>query len=178
MLNPIGTARAAEEPPERLLRREAELAEPAELELGDVMRVQRFEEARKALEEINPQSRAFQFLREPGALPSEAEIAQLEAAVRNEYIKRTCDFLFPGGKPIGQEGTNPYIRLLPGGLRAAQRDYDYLSSGGTDMPFNKGSMVRLSYGAGTITLRPITSSPSSPAVGVTVPDLDYYKIHY
>ncbi|RYC33466.1 hypothetical protein D3273_03060 [Lichenibacterium minor] len=177
-LNPVGTAQAAEEPPGRLLRREGEPAEPAELEPGEVMRVQRFNAAREALEKINPRSRAFQFLEKPGALPSEAEIAQLEAAVRDEYIKRTCDFLRPDGKPIGEQGTSSKIRVLPGGLIAAQRDYDYLSSGGASIPLRNGSMTQLPGGAGTITLRPVTSTPGSPAIDINVPGVIQRKLHY
>ncbi|WP_207210895.1 hypothetical protein, partial [Lichenibacterium minor] len=50
--------------------------------------------------------------------------------------------------------------------------------GGEQLPFTKGSMVRLPYGAGTITLRPITSTPLFLAIGITVPGSEYYKTHY
>ena len=111
-------------------------------------------------------------------MPTEAEIAQLEGAARDAAIKRTCDFLRPDGKPIGERGTSSKLRILNGGLTAAQRDYDYLSLGGTAVPLDNGSMVRLPGGAGTITLRPITSTPGSPAVDVNIPGIIQRKLHY
>ena len=80
LLNPIGTARAAEEPPEDVSRRSEELAEPADLQPDEVMRSQRFTAAWESLKQIDPDSRAFEFLRAPGASTTEAEITQLEGA--------------------------------------------------------------------------------------------------
>jgi hypothetical protein len=48
---------------------------------------------------------------------------------------------------------------MPGGLAAAQRDYDNLSAGSTVVPFDDGSMVRLPGEAGTVTLRPVIRFP-------------------
>ena len=178
LLNPIGTARAAEEPLEEGNRRLSETAEPADLQPGEVMQLQRFNTAWETLKQIDPDSRAFEFLRAPGALPTEAEIAQLEGAVRDAAIKRTCDFLRPDGKPIGERGTSSKIRVMSGGIGAAQQDYDYLSQGGTPVPFTEGSMVRLPYAAGMVTLRPLTSTPGSPAIDVNIPSAIYRRLHY
>ena len=178
MLTPIGTAEAAEEPPEEVNRRSEELAEPANLQPDEMMRSQRFAAAWETLKQIDPDNDAFRVLRAPGAPTTEAEIAQLEGAVRDAYVERVCTFLRPNGKLIGEEGTSPYIRRRPDGIQAAQRDFEYLSAGGTVVPFTKGSMVRLPYGAGTITLRPITSTPLFLAIGITVPGSEYYKTHY
>lgn len=177
LLNPIATAQAAEELPEEG-RRPEELAEPVDLQPGDVMRIQRFTAAWETLKQIDPDSRAFEFLRAPGALPTEAEITQLEGAARDAAIKRTCDFLRPDGKPIGERGTSSKIRLMSGGLTAAEQDYGYLSLGGTPVPVANGSMVRLPYAAGTVTLRPLTSMPESPAIDVNMPGIIYRRLHY
>lgn len=67
---------------------------------------------------------------------------------------------------------------MPGGLAAAQKDYDYLSEGGIPVPFNKGSMVRLPYGDGRVILRPTTSTQGSPAIDVVIPGIITRKLHY
>ncbi len=178
LLNPIGTVQAAEEPSEDVSRRSEELAEPADLQPDEVMRSQRFTAAWEALKQIDPDNDAFRILRAPGASTSEAEVERLERAVREAAIKRTCDFLRPDGKPIGERGTSSKIRVMSGGLAVAQQDYDYLSQIGTPVPFAEGSMVRLPYAIGTITLRPLTSTPGSPAIDVNIPGIIYRRLHY
>jgi len=67
---------------------------------------------------------------------------------------------------------------MPGGLAAAQRDYDNLSAGSTVVPFDDGSMVRLPGEAGTVTLRPVTSTPESPAIDINIPGVIRRRLHY
>ena len=166
-LNPIGTAWAQEDDPK------PELADP----LAELRR-ERYVNARMALRAIDPSNRALETLSAPDYVSSEADIARLEGAAREAAIARTCDFLRPNGQPIGQRGTSSSIRVLSGGRAAAQRDYDYLSVGGTAVPFDNGLMVRLPGSAGTVTLRPVTSTPGSPAIDVTIPGIIFRKLHY
>jgi hypothetical protein len=142
------------------------------------MRIQRFDAAWQSLKAIEPTSRDLETLEPPGYVPSEADVARIEEAVRNAYIKRTCDFLKPNGTPVGERGTSAKIRLLPGGLTAAQRDFDYLSLGSDPIPFNNGWMARLPGDAGVITLRPTTSTPESPAVDVNMQGVVRRRLHY
>ncbi len=86
LLNPIGTAEAAEEPLEDVDRRSEELAEPADLRSDEVMRSQRFTAAWEAIKEIDPDNDAFRILRVPGASTSEAEVERLERAVYKAKI--------------------------------------------------------------------------------------------
>ena len=66
---------------------------------------------------------------------------------------------------------------LAGGLPAAERDYAYLSVGGTPMPFTNGSMVRLPFSNSRIILRPVTSTPGSRAVEINIPGVIERKLH-
>ncbi len=135
-------------------------------------------QAWRSLKEIDPQNRALLRLEPPGYVATEADIARIEGAAKEAAIARTCDFLRPNGQPIGRPGSSTRTRLMFGGLSAAQRDYDYLSAGGTAAPFDDGSMVRLPGEAGTVTLRPVTSTPGSPAIDVNVPGVVRRKLHY
>ena len=60
----------------------------------------------------------------------------------------------------------------------ALRDFYDLRVGGKDVPFAKGSMVRLPYGGGTVTFRPVSSTDGSPAIDVNIPDVIRMKLHY
>ena len=86
LLNPIGTAQAAEEPPEHVNRRSEELAEPADLQPDEVMRSRRFTAAWEALKQIDPDNDAFRILRAPGASTTEAEVERLERTVHKAKI--------------------------------------------------------------------------------------------
>ena len=74
------------------------------------------------------------------AAPS-GDLAQLEGAARDAAIKRTCDFLRPDGKPIGERGTSSRIRVMSGGLTAAQQDYDYLYKAGVKGVYGPGTPI-------------------------------------
>ena len=174
-LNPIGIAQAQEIEPEEENRRPGE---PGESEPGDALLLQRYDAAWEALRAIDPSNRNLETMEPPGSIPTEADIARVEAAARDASIARTCDFLRPGGQPIGEEGTSPHIRELPGGLPMALRDFYDLRVGGKDVPFAKGSMVRLPYGGGTVTFRPVSSTDGSPAIDVNIPDVIRMKLHY
>ena len=173
MLNPIGTAWAQERDPDE--SREV-TEEPAELAMTS--RNARYNDALQSLKAIDPSNQNLSMLEPSGYIPTEAEIARVEAAAKEAAIARTCDFPRPDGQPIGQRGRSSKIRIMSGGLAAAQRDFDYLGVGGTGIAFDNGSMVRLPGGAGTVTLRPITSTPASPAIDINIPHVIQRKLHY
>ncbi|RYB03241.1 DUF1073 domain-containing protein [Lichenibacterium ramalinae] len=178
VLNPVGTAQAQTIPPEEPSRRLAEPTDPAEREPGEVVRVRNFVRAWQTLKEIDPTNRELETLEPPGYVASEADVARMESAAREAAIQRVCDFLRPDGKPIGERGTSTTVRVMSGGLPAAERDDAYLSVGGTPMPFANGSMVRLPFSDARITLRPVTSTPGSPAIGINTPGVVERKLHY
>ncbi len=174
MLNPIGTAHAAEAEGEGEGRPLAE-GPPDPME---PIRTARYVQAWRSLKEIDPDNRELEMLEPPGYVPTEADIARIEGAAKEAAIARTCDFLRPDGQPIGQRGRSSEIRVMSGGLPAAQRDYDYLSTGGTPLSMPDGSRVKLPGEAGFITLRPVTSTPGSPAIDINIPGVIFRKLHY
>src|SRR5207244_13474157 len=89
------------------------------------------------------------------------------------------DLLMPGGKPIGQAGTSPTVRRLPGGLPAAEALFRRLAEGGTpNTPSGyRGKGVDLT-GGGWIGLRPRSKSPNSPAIDISIPGVSFRKIHF
>ena len=142
------------------------------------IRTARYVQAWLSLKEIDPDNRELESLEPPSYVPTEADIARIEGAARQAAIARTCDFLRPNGQPIGRRGTSSDIRRMTGGLPAAQRDYNYLSTGGTPLAVPDGSRVKLPGEAGFITLRPVTSTPGSPAIDINIPGVIFRKLHY
>ena len=71
------------------------------------------------LREIDPNNPNLTYVANPGAAPSQAALARLNAAVETAAIKRVTDKVMPGGVPIGSPGQGPRVRELSGGLRAA-----------------------------------------------------------
>lgn len=69
------------------------------------------------------------------------------------------DILMPGGQHIGEAGSSPDIRVLPGGLAAARSMLERLTRDATDITPKtyKGKMFRTSDG-GRIGLRPASTS--------------------
>jgi hypothetical protein len=89
--------------------------------------------------------------------------------------------LMPDGKPIGQPGTTPGIREMPGGAQGAQDLFDQLSKGGTvtNNPRYPGTQVELPNNGGIVGIRPQSSSGDT-AVDVNIPRLNGIvdKIHF
>jgi hypothetical protein len=81
-------------------------------------------------------------------------------------VRSIDEILMPGGKPIGVKATGPRasirIREMPGGPAEAERFFQELTQGGSDItpPSYPGSLVELPNGQGTIGYRP--SSKSGP----------------
>ena len=174
MLSPIGTASAEEVDPEEENRGLGEES----LDPTAEVRIERYANARSALKAIDPNNQQLFTLTRPDYVPSEADVQRVEAAARTAAITRVCDFLRPDGHPIGRPGSSSTIRLMPGGLSAAQRDYDYLSAGGIPVPFDKGSMIGLPGNGGSVMLRPVSTSTGAPAIDISIPGVIRRKLHY
>ena len=82
------------------------------------------------------------------------------------------DLLAPGGVPIGQAGTSPEIRELPGGAPAAQALLKQLVQGATisTPPGYPGTRYTLPNGGGYIGYRP-SSKSGPPTIDVNIPSL-------
>ncbi len=85
----------------------------------------------------------------------------------------------PGGELVGTAGTYPHIRILPGDMSTAQKDFDYLTVGGNIDTSTTYPGIRMSLpgNTGFIGLRP-TSSHDLPTIDPVVPNLPFGKIHY
>lgn len=87
----------------------------------------------------------------------------------------------PGGKPLGKKGTGPRasakIREVPGGRTEAERVFQELSQGGTDItpPGHPGRLIELPGGRGKIGYRPASKS-GPPTIDVRVVDLRGQRI--
>ena len=52
----------------------------------------------------------------PGWVPSNQDIARINAELGRAVTRRVTDFVMPGGNPIGQQGGNVDVRVLQGGM--------------------------------------------------------------
>lgn len=86
--------------------------------------------------------------------------------------KPPSELLAPGGNPIGQPGTSPEIRVLPGGPADAQELFGQLTQGGKVVtpPGHPGTLVQLPDNGGFVGLRPKSKS-GPPTIDVNVPGL-------
>ena len=82
------------------------------------------------------------------------------------------DLLAPNGIPIGQPGTSPQIRVLPGGTAAAQTLLGKLTQGATisTPPGYPGTRYTLPNGVGFVGYRP-SSKSGPPTIDVNIPSL-------
>ena len=79
---------------------------------------------------------------------------------------------------MGDPGMSPDIRELPGGSDAAQKLFDDLARGGTDVtpPNYPGKMVEFPDGS-RVGIRPVSGSGNA-AIDVNVPGVGVTKIHF
>lgn len=130
------------------------------------------------LRQIDPGNPQLQSLHGPEWVASEADLDTLNSALRNAVIRRVTDKVMPNGAPIGTKGNSSYVRLLQGGLPAAEDLFDYLRLGGTLYRSDAGrTVVELPGNTGFITFRPISLS-KSPAVDVNIPSVLYMRVHF
>lgn len=181
VLHPIGIAAAqGSVPEEESPEPEEEIRAPEEdVASGEASLTRRYTAATQSLAEVAPRDPALARLSAPGVPITSSEVEAVEVALRQAVYQRTCDFVRPDGKWIGEaQSRNTRVRTLPGGLEAAQEAYDYLSKGGVQAPFDKGLRVTFPGQAGNVLLRPETSTDRSPAVDVNVTTLGSAKLHY
>lgn len=130
------------------------------------------------LRTIDPTHLSLQSLHGPDWVPSQADLDTLDNAIRNVEIRRITDKIRPNGKPIGAPGSSSYVRLLSGGLPAAQSMFSYLRLGGSiyeNLP--SGIVVRLPANVGFVTFR-LESLSKSPAIDINLSAILYMRIHY
>lgn len=98
--------------------------------------------------------------------------AGLDAAATTARLEST---LAPGGRLIGEAGSDPTIRELPGGRSAAEKMFQQLSKGGTvttpDKLAEEGGVVYRMPDGSHLTYRPISSDNGPPTINVTVSSL-------
>jgi hypothetical protein len=89
-----------------------------------------------------------------------------------------ADVLKPDGRLVGQAGSGPKIRELPGGKPAAEELFDRLTKGGTNIspPGYPGKLVRLPNGD-TIGYRP-TSKSGPPTIDVDIAGVGKRKLKF
>ena len=89
------------------------------------------------------------------------------------------NILKPGGQWIGQAGSNTGIRIVPGGLTAAQQLFDQLTVDGTVLPSSyPGTLVSLPDDAGTVGLRMTGTSGDIPTIDVNIPGMNLREIKF
>jgi hypothetical protein len=130
------------------------------------------------LREIDPNNPNLSYLANPGSPPNQAALDRLNAAVEAAAIKRVTDKLMPNGKPIGERGRGPDVRVMPGGPKEAQALFDYLRIGGTVWEEEaERTVIRLPLDAGYITYR-ANSRSGGPAIDINMLSLGFDKIHF
>lgn len=113
-------------------------------------------------------------------MPTDQDIADINAEIAKVAIKRATDYVMPDGNLIGTPGGAPDVRSLPGGAEAAQGAFDYLSVGG--MPYiggysDSGRMVILPGYVGWVGLR--NNDEGIPTVDANVPStFGSIRFHY
>jgi hypothetical protein len=93
--------------------------------------------------------------------------------------KTPVDILMPNGSPIGTVGDNTGIRILPGGIQAAEDLTLEIGKGGKDITpsGHPGILIQLPNGGGTIGFRPKSQS-GPPTVDVNIPGVRIREIKF
>lgn len=73
------------------------------------------------LRELDPNNPQLSYVVGPNWLPSDHDLTGINAEIGNAVTQRGTNFVMPGGNPIGRRGGNVDVRMLDGGMRAAQR---------------------------------------------------------
>jgi hypothetical protein len=91
------------------------------------------------------------------------------AADAETVTQSLVDYLAPNGAPIGNAGTSPWIRELPGGSDAAEQMFQGLTKGGTLDPSLSYSGIRYFMPDGSyVGYRPISES-GPPTIDLNIP---------
>jgi hypothetical protein len=130
------------------------------------------------LRRIDPNNANLTYFANPGAVPNQAALDRLNAAIETAAVQRVTNKLMPGGRPIGLPGTSPRVRVLPGGIKGAQGLFDYLRVGGAvETSGSAITVVKPPGRAGPVTFRP-NSTSGPPAVDVNIPGIPLRRIHF
>jgi hypothetical protein len=130
------------------------------------------------LRQLDPQNPNLSYFANPGSAPSQAALDRLDAEVGTAARRRVIARVMPAGRPIGEAGSSPDIRVLPGGVTAARELFDYLRVGGTEHLSNADTtVVRLPGSAGFLTFRQISAS-GDPAIDINFPGIVIKRIHF
>jgi hypothetical protein len=131
----------------------------------------------KALDPNNPQ---LVYAAPQNWVPTNQNIADINAEIARVAVQRATNFVAPGGNLIGDQGGDVDVRILPGGAKAAQQAFDYLSVGGTPYTGSyspSGQMFVLPGNTGLVGLR--NNDQGIPTVDVNVPStFGSVRIHY
>src|SRR5215831_5673190 len=129
------------------------------------------------LRRIDPDNPHLTYFANPNSPPRQDALDRLDAAIEAASIKRVADKVMPHGRPIGNVGSDPSVRELSGGTRAAKELFEYLRVGGhVRLENNKITVVELPGKAGYVTFRPVSNS-GPPAVDINVHGVPFDKIH-
>jgi hypothetical protein len=142
------------------------------------IRQRAWQSAVSTLREIDPANPQIQSLHGPDWVPSQADLDTLNITIREAVIRRVEDEVMPNGVPIGTPGNGPDIQIVPGGINAAEKLFNYLRIGGTIYYSGPNmTVVQLPSNTGFITFRS-TSRSGPPAVEVNIPRTLFMKIHF
>ncbi len=89
----------------------------------------------------------------------------------------TPDILMPGGSPLGQPGSSPDIREVPGGLNEAYDMFAELTNGATPVTDSTHPNLFRLPGGGTVGLRAV-SKAGPPTIDVNIPGIPIRKIKF
>jgi hypothetical protein len=96
------------------------------------------------LRQLDPSNPQLSSITSPNWVPSNPDIAALNAEIGHAATRRVTNFVMPNGNPIGRPGGNVDVRTVEGGREAAQNAFNYLSVGGTPyIGSYPGTMVTL-----------------------------------
>lgn len=160
-----GAIRVAQESEEDSRGRLEESGDPlAEL------KQQEWGNAIQTLRALDPNNPNLSYIVPQDWVPTDQNIADLNAEIAKVAAQRATDFVMPGGNFTGEQGNGPDVRILPGGEQAAQEAFDYLSVGGK--PYSgsypqSGQMVVLPGSTGWVGLR--TNRNRIPTLDIRVP---------
>ena len=130
------------------------------------------------LRALDPRNPNLSYATAPDWVPTDQNIADINAEIARVAVKRVTDYVMPGGNLIGARGGGGDVRNAPGGARTARATYDYLSVGGTPYagPY-PGEMTELPGSAGYVGYR--DNDQGIPTVDVNVPSAHIkVRFHY
>jgi hypothetical protein len=94
------------------------------------------------------------------------ELAPPQPSSAEELLERIRELFVPGGEPVGEPGRRASVRVLPGGIEAAQRFFDELRQLGEETETDAYSGLLVQFGEeGRVGLRSVSKS-GEPTIDV------------